>query len=581
MSTIAAPSITTDKKRKSARWIIVPAVIVALALAAWGGLRLMRGSGAEVVSGTFYTVEPMSLDVKVSVRGDLQAVNNIDIICRVEGTNTIQQIVKEGSTVHKGDVLAIIDSADITQKVEDATLDVQSAQAALTAAREVKEIQEGQNAANIEAAEVTLKLAQLDLQQYVDGTYPQDLENAKTTQQMAEITLKNREEDLSQTQSLFRKGFVMAAKVKESELAVTTAKNDLEKSKTALTVLVKYANPMNLASKKSAVAQAEQALSRTKKENISNLAQKEADLNAKQQALTLKKRRLDHYKEQLSYCTIKAPADGIVVYGTSGQRNVQNPIQEGASIRERQLLVRLPDTTSMKAVVSVNESQVPKLKVGQRATVKIVGVPHPIAATLTYISPLVDNSQRWLNPDLREYPVDLTLDQTPPGLKPGISADPAEILVGHYDQVLTVPLTALYTTGRETYVFVRQNEGPSKATQVKLGVNNETFVQVLSGLSAGQQVQLLEAGQGRLLAERAGIKTEAANGSRDHSKRRNGERREEPATAPAASAAPSTPDAAKPEGSDAKRTREAQATPPAPTTRESAAPAGKTAPVTG
>jgi RND family efflux transporter MFP subunit len=541
MSTIAAPGIMSDKRRKSARWYIIPIAIVVIGVGAWGGLRLIRGSSPQVVGGTYYTIQPMSLDVKVSVRGDLQAVNNIDIACRVEGTNTIQQIVKEGSFVKKGDTLAVLDSSAIAQKVEDITLDVQSAQAALTTAREMKDIQEGQNAANIEAATVTLQLAKLDLQQYVDGTYPQDLENAKTTLQMADITLKNKEEDLSQTQSLFRKGFVMAAKVKESELAVTTAQNDLEKAKTALNVLIKYANPMNLASKKSAVTQAEQALSRTKKENLSNLAQKVADFNAKQQALALQKRRLEHYQEQLSFCTIKAPADGIVVYGTSGQRNVQNPIQEGASVRERQLLVRLPDTSSMKAVVSVNESQVPKLKVGQRATVKVVGVAHPIAATLTYISPLVDNSQRWLNPDLREYPVDLTLDETPPGLKPGISADPAEILINHYDHVLAVPLTAIYTTGRDTYVFVRQAEGPAKPTQVKLGVSTETYVQVTGGISAGEQVQLLEAGQGRLLSERAGIKTEEINSSRDQSKSRKREHQEAPTTAPAAPATPEAP----------------------------------------
>ena len=40
--------------------------------------------------------------------------------------------------------------------------------------------------------------AQLDLQAYTDGTYPQDLANAQTTLEMAKITLKNKDEDLSQ-----------------------------------------------------------------------------------------------------------------------------------------------------------------------------------------------------------------------------------------------------------------------------------------------------------------------------------------------------------------------------------------------
>ena len=61
----------------------------------------------------------------------------------------------------------------------------------------MKDIQESQNAANLEAAEVALTLAKLDLQEYTSGTYPQDVENAQTTLEMAKITLKNKEEHLA------------------------------------------------------------------------------------------------------------------------------------------------------------------------------------------------------------------------------------------------------------------------------------------------------------------------------------------------------------------------------------------------
>ena len=106
----------------------------------------------------------------------------------------------------------------------------------------------------------------------------------------------------------------------------------------------------------------------------------------------------------------------------------REPIQEGSTVRERQLLIRLPDTDSMKAVVRILEAQVNKLSVDQKATVQVPGLRRPISATLTRIAVLSDSSQRWWNPDLKEYPVELTLDHTPANLKPGQSVD-AEIIV--------------------------------------------------------------------------------------------------------------------------------------------------------
>ncbi len=444
------------------------------------------------------------MDIRLVKDGELQAVNNIDIISEVEGGNTVQQIVPEGTFAKQGDVLISLDSSTIKQKLEDATLDTQRAEADVTTSREMKQIQESQNDANNEAAEVALTLAKLDLQQYAEGKYPQDLANAKTELEMARINLKNKEEDLGQTRSLFAKGFVTAADVKKAELDVTVARNDVSKASNALDALSKYTHEMDLVSRKSNLAQAEQKLLRSRQEGVSALAQKVADLRAKEQVLEMARRRLDRFKEQYQNCTIKAPADGMVVYASSSDRSGQGPLQEGATVRERQLLLRLPDTSAMKAVVRIQENQVSKLQIGQRATIRIVGVSSPVSATLTKISVLADNSQRWWNPDLKEYPVELELDQTPPGLKPGVGVT-AEIFVARFNGVLAVPLTAIYSAGQDQYVFVEDGENV-RPVHVTVGASNETHIQITRGLSAGQQVLLLQAGQGRELLERSGVK---------------------------------------------------------------------------
>jgi len=536
MNSVALPSTAGPRRNKLAVYVGIPAGVALLAVGAlWGGYALFGGmSGPALTPGMFHTVLPMDLDVKINKDGELQAVNNIDIVCQVEGQNTITQIVKEGATVKKGDVLITLDSSAIRQKIEDTTLELQKAEADLTTSRELKDIQESQNSANLQASEVALILAQLDLKQYQEGTYPQQLENAKTTVEMARITLKNTDEDLDQTMKLFAKGFVTAAEVKKSELAVTNARNGLAQAASALNVLMNYSHQMDSASKRNTLAQAEQRLARTKRENASNMSQKQADVNAKSQALGVLKRRMTRFEEQFANCTIKAPADGLVVYATSGDRNNQNPIQEGAQVRERQQLLRLPDTSAMKAVVRIPESQVARLSEGLRANVKVVGMKDTIGATLSRISVLADSGSRWWNPDLKEYPVELTLDYTPPDLKPGVGAQ-TEIFIRRLEQVTATPIATVYSAGADSYVF-RRAADTMQPVKVMLGANNDTHIEIVDGIEPGAQLLILQSGQGRTLLEDAGIKITPLPTTRP-----GGERRRRPeGAAPATNAPPTT-----------------------------------------
>jgi len=510
MSLVAVPTSVSSRK-----WIAWPAALVGCAVIAVAGwflytrMRAPAGSGGDL---QYYHIGTMDLDVKIAKDGELQAVNNIDIQNQVEGNTTITHLVNEGDFVKKGQILITLDALTIRQNLDDASLALQTAEDDLTNANEIKKIQESQNDAALQAADVAVQLAKMDLQQYnaSDGTYQQLLTNANTDLQMADLTLKNKQEDLDRTKKLYAKGFVTGADMKTAELNVTSATNDLNKAKTALTVLEKYTHQMDLATKNNALAQAEATLERTKSQNAAALAQKTADVNAKEHVYAIDKRKVDHLKEQLADCTITAPADGLVVYATSTDRSAQNALQEGLQIHERQQLLRLPDTSQMKAVVRILESNVPKLQLGQRARVRIVGVPNPIGATLTNISVLPDNSQRWWNPDLKEYPVELALDYTPPGLKPGVNAS-VEILVEHVSNCVAVPLSTVYAAGADNYVFVRNGDDP-KPVKVKLGAVSETNVQILDGLAPGADVLVLQSGQGHDLLERNGIHVQEAPG---------------------------------------------------------------------
>lgn len=478
------------------------------------------GGGSSGSSFKTVPVRVGAFETRVVVRGDLQAVDNIDIVCQVEGSTAITQIVPEGTYVHKGDTLVVLDSSTIRQKLEDATIELQRGQADVTTAEEMLSIQKSQNAANLEAAEVALQLAEIDLTKYVEGSYPSLLADADMAMEKAATGLKTKEDDLAQTRALFAKGFVTATEVKNKELEVAAARRDVAKAVSDRKVLVEYSNKADLAAKKNALAQAEQKLERTKRENAANLSQKTADLSAKKQQLELITRRVSRFKEYFDACTILAPADGLVVYRNDNSRDSVQ-VQEGAQVRERQTLMRLPDTSRMKVQLKINESQIGGLAVDQLATIRLANHPTPLTGRVTKISPVADSADRWMNPDRKDYPVDVILDETPKGLRPGMSAE-VSILIDRLEDAMSVPVAALYSSGADRYVFTPADNGATPV-KVKIGKTNEQDVQIREGLSANQSVILLEAGQGKVLLERAGIKVvEAPPTDQPKRKRRDG-----------------------------------------------------------
>ena len=500
--------------RRYTTWVVAVVIALLAVGVTWFTITGDGVAGGGGASSSYYTINPISMEVTVTKDGELQAISNTEIVCPVEGQSVIQSIVKEGTTVKKGDVIAVIETTDLTQKMETALLDLQKSEADLTAAKEAKEIQESTNVANLEAANVELVLARLDLEEYVNGTYPKLLASSKRDVEMARIAVKTKEQDLAQQQALFAKGFVNASDVKTGEINLIKEQNTLASVEADLRVLEKYTYEKESTDRKNKVAQAEKKLVRVQRENMSNLAQKQAAFNAAEQSLSLRRRQMENYKNQLEAATIKAPSDGLVVYGSSGGWGRRDtPIQAGANVRFQETLIRLPDTSRMKAVARIQEAQVSKLRVDpqrpMRAVLKIAGIPNPMGGWVSNISVMADSGSRWFNPDSKEYPVDVTLDTTPPGLKPGTTTE-VKVYVERINEALAVPLPALYSAGPDSYVFQRDGKGDHKPVKVKIGSVNDTHAQILDGLKQSDQVLLLQAGQGRELLEKAGIKVQAA-----------------------------------------------------------------------
>jgi hypothetical protein len=81
----------------------------------------------------------------------------------------------------------------------------------------------------------------------------------------------------------------------------------------------------------------------------------------------------------------------------------------------------------------------------------------------------------------------VTLDQPPPGLLPGMTAD-ADIIVVERKDVLTLPRRSIRARADATIPLPVLQAGQTITRSVKIGLVGDLNVEVLSGLQEGDQV---------------------------------------------------------------------------------------------
>ncbi|MES2568775.1 MAG: HlyD family secretion protein, partial [Verrucomicrobiota bacterium] len=98
----------------------------------------------------------------------------------------------------------------------------------------------------------------------------------------------------------------------------------------------------------------------------------------------------------------------------------QEQIREGATVRERQSIITIPDMTTMSVRVKIHESYIKKIKKGQKARVTVDAFADKLLeAEVTKVGVIPDSQNRYLSPDLKVYLTTLTIKGTQDWVKPG------------------------------------------------------------------------------------------------------------------------------------------------------------------
>jgi HlyD family secretion protein len=411
--------------------LIGAAIVVVLGAIAFANIKFKKTPGIEVNTEA---IEKRNLEAIVSASGKIQPKRSVNISADTMGRVT-NLAVNEGEQVSRGQFLLEIDPRNLRTRVESGQASLQASSSQLQQMRLA-----------IEASRVSLKAA---------------------------------EDAYKRQQELWKGGLTTREQLERAE-------NDLKTQR-------------------------------------ANLAAQEQNLKTQEFQISQQRASLSSAQYDLSRVRIESPIAGIIT-----RRNIEEgeTAVTGTMNNAGTVLLTIADMSVLEAEVEVDETDIPTVQLGQKAKVSIDAIPgQTFSATVTEIgnSP-IQAAGAAASAQATNFKVVLTLDGEVPNVRPGFTCT-AEITTATRTDVLAVPIQA--TTVREMVVdqkgeIVRQPiqpgqpqgrrpangpaelqpgqerkelegvfvvvDGKAQFKAVKTGIPGERYFEVLSGLTAGEQV---------------------------------------------------------------------------------------------
>jgi len=222
-------------------------------------------------------------------------------------------------------------------------------------------------------------------------------------------------------------------------------------------------------------------------------AKSKEDLEDAQYNYATAKSDMEVTKSDLDETVITAPISGVVVGepktpGTMAVQGTSNPT----------VIMRIADLSKKQILAKIDETDIGKIKVGQSATFTVDAYNNKnFTAKVIKISQ-TDTSNTWdvssdstsssSSSSVIYYYVTLDVADDDNLLKPAMTAR-VEINTADKKDVVAVPLSALKTDSKGSYVVIVENQGTVNK-YVKTGIYSDDYVEITSGLNVGDKISL-------------------------------------------------------------------------------------------
>ena len=445
---------------------------------------------------------------RVTAAGNIELVDTRQVVAQVNGY-VDEVLVDVGDVVGSGDLLVALDRADLGRAVDQARINLTSAElqyenlladasaaelaaatADLKSAQEnLTEVQNGASDGELAAARSSAGSAWARYNELLDGASENEriqlaatVENARVTMQEAQteydkvawredVGMTRQAAQLQQATISYESALAAyeEAVAPASEADLQSALSQAQTAQQQLDDLLAGPTAVNIAA-----AEAQVAAARSKLDTLLRGADETdielAQLSIEQAQLTLLEARLDLIKAELV-----APAAGTVL---------RVNVAESDRISAGTVAITIADLSQLQLTIDVAEVDVPKISVGQLADVTIDAFPERVfAGMISGIDPS-SNAQE----GVIDYPVTVRLiDEALTYVRPGMTAV-ATLRSEMADARWLVPTTAVQEYNGETVVIKARDEQTQPVAVVVEGVQGEWTVVRSTQLQDGDEV---------------------------------------------------------------------------------------------
>jgi HlyD family secretion protein len=491
------------------------------------------------------------LQLTVVERGNLESADNREVHCRVragaKATDLrIRWVIEDGAQVKQGERLMEIEDSALQDQLKAQKISLDLARAAMIAAEQQYKITASLSESKVSTAVINVKLAELDLKKYLEGEYPQQLNDIDGKIKVAQANLDIQKDRAAWAGRMSVKDYYSLTQLTSEKTREQGLEVDLKNFEEQKRVLSEYTKERMETQYKNALKEAKKALEREQDTARAEDIKSDSERQAKKSIYEQEQDKYDDIEEQIRRCIITAPQDGMVVYFVSeqsryGSGSQQSIIAQGEPVREGQRLMRIPDLRRMLVNTKVHEAMISRIKGdlwqptgfmdtlratmmftpdgltrlmgehaipeirdrmrdyemrrvsdGMKASIRIDAFQDRLLTGHVKSVATVAAQQDWSSSDVKLYTTMVSIDESLEGLKPGMSAEVTIHVEGTGEPVLTVPLQAVIggaEMGRKRKVFVMEGTTP-REREVTLGLSNEKVVEVREGLQEGETVVL-------------------------------------------------------------------------------------------
>ena len=538
-------NVKVRRQGKARAWVVL-VILAAVVAAGVAAVKSRKTAGAGPSVGGIFTVRQDDLVVTVNEGGSIRAHSSIQYKCEVERRGaevTILTIVPGGTYVTQDDVdngmvLVQLDSSQLEDQLVQEEMELTEDRENASAADEDYKIQSIQNESDIAQGKLEIRFALLELQKYlgvelagqltVDVNSVTDL-TAHVAPVIAQVVkdpnvlgksgaaqdfkrfgddivkaagdLTTAQAKFDGTEKLHDANYVSDLDLLRDKLSVQNSKFSEGDAEVQLELFQQFDFPKFAEQYLSDYIEALRDLERTHAECRSRLAQAQARLSSANQQYGHQDERVQEMELQIEYCTMRAKAPGLVIYGSGDSGDAframrgrsggggSGIIAEGEAVYEGQTLISMPDTAAMVAEIGVHETEVDKVRAGQATTIVMDAFPDQILkGEVLEVAPLPDQSRSWMSPDLKVYKTLVRIDGTHDFLRTRMSCK-VSILAQKIKDAVIVPIQVVANRQHQKVCYVKTGSASEKRV-VETGAFNDTFVEIKSGLKPDEKVLL-------------------------------------------------------------------------------------------